>query len=669
PVHFGLGDYDSADRVVVRWPSGIIQYHADIPADRTVTFIEGQGASCGDVDGDGRVDLVDFATFALCFRGDGNTTRPAACTDEAWLSSDCDGDGDVDLRDFATLAANFNGSSGLLDCNGNAIPDECDLSCGPAAGPCDLPGCGQSEDCNANAIPDECEPAEDCNGNDVQDICDIAAGTSADDDGDDVPDECEAPLRFVRADAQAGGVGLTWATAFNDLQDALDAAAEYSSPVTEIWVAAGTYTPDRGTGNRNARFQLLDGVTIYGGFAGDEDPETFDLDERDFEVNETILSGDLAGNDEPDFTNIQENSRHVVDASGTGATTILDGFTITAGYADGAGNPIYDDSGAGMFNRLGDPTIRNCTFAANFAQGYGGGMMNHDRCDSTLINCSFIGNVAQEGGAMRNWMSTITMVDCAFQSNTAQDGGAIYNLRTNDVTLTRCSFIQNSAGGQGGALHNDYDNTLEMTHCTSGQNLAEEGAALFGTRYNHLTIHNCCFHENDATSIGGAIYLFMDNTASLSHCTFADNVAANGRAMATDTYAGQASSQVELTNCILWNGGGEVWNHDDSTVDIAYSDLWDSLPGQGNIYADPLFVDGPAGSYYLSQTAAGQPQNSPCANAGFGIPVEWGLEQHTTRTDQEVDRQIADMGFHYPVVEQDSDPPPEDGDPAEDIDH
>ncbi len=45
----------------------------------------------------------------------------------------------------------------MADCNNNGIPDECDISCGPLGGPCDVPGCGQSADSNSNGIPDECE--------------------------------------------------------------------------------------------------------------------------------------------------------------------------------------------------------------------------------------------------------------------------------------------------------------------------------------------------------------------------------------------------------------------------------------------------------------------------------------------------------------------------------
>ena len=77
------------------------------------------------------------------------------------------------------------------DCNGNTIPDWCDLDCGPTGGFCHVTGCGLSQDCNFNGVPDECEPNEDCNGNSVQDICDIAAGTSLDCQPNGVPDECE----------------------------------------------------------------------------------------------------------------------------------------------------------------------------------------------------------------------------------------------------------------------------------------------------------------------------------------------------------------------------------------------------------------------------------------------------------------------------------------------
>ncbi len=84
--------------------------------------------------------------------------------------------------------------------------------------------------------------------------------------------------------------GDSWTDAFIDLQGALDVAEDGD----QIWVAEGEYKPDRGTGNRFASFFLQSGTTLLGGFpAGGSG-----LDDRSIEEHETILTGDIAGNDQ-----------------------------------------------------------------------------------------------------------------------------------------------------------------------------------------------------------------------------------------------------------------------------------------------------------------------------------------------------------------------------------
>jgi hypothetical protein len=91
--------------------------------------------------------------------------------------------------------------------------------------------------------------------------------------------------------------------------------------VKEIWVAKGIYTPAPGGSSRTSTFQLIDGLAIYGGFAGNEDPATFSLDDRDFDANETILSGDLGLNDDSGVR--QDNCYHVVTGMGLRLPAVL----------------------------------------------------------------------------------------------------------------------------------------------------------------------------------------------------------------------------------------------------------------------------------------------------------------------------------------------------------
>ena len=60
----------------------------------------------GDCDGNGTVNLVDFATFSSCF---GLTAPSAACDATDFACCDLDDNGTVNLTDFATFALNFAG--------------------------------------------------------------------------------------------------------------------------------------------------------------------------------------------------------------------------------------------------------------------------------------------------------------------------------------------------------------------------------------------------------------------------------------------------------------------------------------------------------------------------------------------------------------------------------
>ena len=256
------------------------------------------------------------------------------------------------------------------------------------------------------------------------------------------------PAVTLHVDATAGGAnnGSSWADAYVTLQDALQTAQDGDV----IWVAAGTYKPTQGglppADPRDATFQLKNGVALYGGF-----PQGGGAWPPSPAANETILSGDINGDDDSDFHNYDENVRHVITGSGTGASAVLDGFTITGGNASNV--PYPADSGGGMYNYLGSPTVRNCIFKYNLAGSRGGAMFNQEY-NSTVSDCIFAHNRARNGGALYNsYSSSPTVTNCTFYFNQALEyGGAAQDVFNSHPTFSNCTFSVNTAGTSGGAI-------------------------------------------------------------------------------------------------------------------------------------------------------------------------------------------------------------------------
>ena len=128
-------------------------------------------------------------------------------------------------------------------------------------------------------------------------------------------------------------------------------------------------------------------------------------------------------------------------------------------------------------------------------------------------------------------------------------------------------------------------------------------------------IHNCLIASNIVSGNGGGIYCF-NSTPIVTNCTVADNTSdANGGGIYLDV------SSPTLTDCILWGNMPNAVHVASGSPVITYCDVQESWPGAGNLNVNPLFVPGPVGSYYSSQTAAGQTQQSLCVDAGSDAAV------------------------------------------------
>jgi predicted outer membrane repeat protein len=409
---------------------------------------------------------------------------------------------------------------------------------------------------------------------------------------------------YVDADASPGGDGQSWSTAYRTLQDALDKAN--GSENYEIWVAEGVYYPDEdGDGDHvgdavTETFRIdHNTVQLYGGFAGGETSR----DQRDWEANVTVLSGDIDGNDLTDARGVVittthisgDNAYHVLWLDGetnepiTGRT-VIDGFTITAGQADGS---WADDDGGGLFcagsgrGNVGEdaqcsPALTHVVFTGNFAEADGGAMVN-DGSDGisspTLTNVTFDGNSAgSRGGGIYNdggdgGASSPTLTHVTFSGNTAYwGGGAMYNDARHGAsspTLTHVTFSSNAARRGGGAMYNNGvhggASSPALTHVTfHGNSAGSRGGGMYNSADDGVsspTLTHVTFSGNSAETDGGAIYsegcLSGVGSPTLMNVTFDGNSAGwRGGAMVNNGQDGGASSPT-LTNVTFSGNSAE----------------------------------------------------------------------------------------------------------------
>jgi hypothetical protein len=383
----------------------------------------------------------------------------------------------------------------------------------------------------------------------------------------------------------------------------------------------------------SATFQLLNGVALYGGFAGTETSH----DQRDWVAHPTLLSGDIGTTGDS-----SDNSYHVVTGSGTDASAVLDGFTISGGQGGYADGPDVLDGG-GMYNHNGSPTVRNVTFSGNAAAGDGGsgGGMYNLNSNPTLTNVTFTGNSGNDGGGMYNQDSNPTLTNVTFSGNSADlEGGGMYNQDSNP-TLTNVTFSGNSAvWGEGGGMYNYNGSNPTLTNVTFSGNSADWGGGMSNYESSPMLVNvtfsgnsaiseydgcgggmynddsspmlvNVIFDGNSAAGIefggGGGMCNYHGSSPTLTDVTFSGNSAElHGGGMYND------SSSPTLANCILWGNtapaGSQISNSPNTTT-ISHSLVagsggsgpgWDpslGVDGGGNLDADPQFVDadGPDG--------------------------------------------------------------------------
>jgi hypothetical protein len=250
----------------------------------------------------------------------------------------------------------------------------------------------------------------------------------------------------------------------------------------------------------------------------------------------------------------------------------------------------------------------------------------------------------EKGGGVSCDSSSPTIEYCSIIGNVAYEGAGIYCLNYSSPKISNNTIKDNTALGYGGGISCGWYSSAEIanniiTSCLAGE---DGGGAINCWRWSP-SITNNILEGCSAGLRGGGISCF-DASPTIINNTIVDNSAVS--------YGGGIlfyRSPSILINTIVWDNnapvGPALYVQTGNNPTVTYSNIENGWPGIGNIDADPLFVTGRLGNYYLSQIAAGQPEQSPCVDSGDPGSM---MVAGTTRTDEVVDEWPVDMGYHYP---------------------
>ena len=319
---------------------------------------------------------------------------------------------------------------------------------------------------------------------------------------------------YVTQEGGGNFSGDSWTNAMSSVQDAMNFAFMNNAVV---WVAAGIY---HGNGTSENAFEMKQGVSVYGGFAGDEDAN-YDLSQRDFESNTSILDG-------------QYRQRVLMqpEVYSDDKAVVWDGFTIQNGRVNG--------DGAGAYLR-GNSTLRNCVVRYN-----------------TIVNESSYYSDGKYGAGIyvnNDYSEFITTISyCVITDN---------------------GFEYDQNPGYGAGIYSEYTNIdhTEISHNTSPR----EGAGLYAGYKTQVS--NSLIHHNRTSRKAGGVYVYGSECRFIN-CDMVNNTSSSNGAGVYSEYG-----DAEFANCIIWGNkkGYLIDNMAGQTVSMSHCAVEEGYDGEGNV--------------------------------------------------------------------------------------
>ncbi|MDD5708249.1 MAG: DUF1565 domain-containing protein, partial [Kiritimatiellae bacterium] len=463
---------------------------------------------------------------------------------------------------------------------------------------------------------------------------------------------------YYVATTGSGADGKSWATAFTNIQTALDASTNNGDT---IYLAGRTFTIT------NQLVWTNSGVTLQGGYEGVGEPGNNDLTRWP-----TVVRADpsLAYKTRIMYINGANNC-------------CMEWLTITGGKQDYFGGGLYITN-AGLTIASCQITNNTCAVMA-YSKSYAGGGVLSTHSTVLMTNCVVQGNQVGpgqnyeynyfRGGGIAIMDGAWTLVDSTIAFNRVSAygystywshvyGGGIYS--AGSLVASRCTIADNTAmkgreNNDGAGVYSTgnasiNDCAISNNVCLSGTSVSRGAGICVGGGTLGLTNSIVVRNRSDscATVYGDGVH--VAGTATLRNCLVSENYA-----LATTANCGQqvyvTTGSANILNCTLYSPFiGDVIRRDGGTVTVCDSIIWNEAGNDvigdvglqscdirsglsngvnGCISVDPLFERG----LYLSAS-------SPCLDVGSTTATDLGLSGLTTRADGVKDTGKVDLGYH-----------------------
>jgi hypothetical protein len=234
----------------------------------------------------------------------------------------------------------------------------------------------------------------------------------------------------------------------------------------------------------------------------------------------------------------------------------------------------------------GETVISGCLIEGNLGGGFGGGGIDLScfGCDDEVLiaDCMIRNNTGNRGGGITSIQYNTFIQDCIISENTTTDHGGGGIQLSQGGSIRGCWITANRCVGLGGGIV----------------------AAGLLTR-----VENTVVSDNTAEFAGGGI----SDTSLLGqyiNCTIVNNSSPLGNEISAGDETRREHFRTIITNCIVYNkSASPIIDGGNPNTQVNYSNVSGGWPGEGNIDADPLFLDAESGDFRLLTS-------SPCIDSG-----------------------------------------------------